>query len=210
LPDCGDDHRQIIRDIAERLDSHRKRQQHLHSNLTLTEMYNVLEKLRMGVEFIDEDRAAYETGLVGILRELHDELDRAVLEAYGWAPNLTTEQILEHVVVLNAQRRSEEASGLIRWLRPEFQASNAAPFQAALGGLLPAELPAATRRKQLWPASLTDQFRAIKDALRSTPFQTRQQIASGFKPASHTRIAEILETLTALGQTRKVEDKYLL
>jgi hypothetical protein len=149
-------------------------------------------------------------GLIGILREIHDELDEAVFAAYGWSLNLSTEQILANVVALNAERRTEEASGIIRWLRPEFQAPNAPAMQQTLGGLVPIEAPAATRRKQPWPATLTDQFRVIKDALRATPFQTPQQIASGFKPASRTRVQEILQTLTALGQTRQVEDRYLL
>ena len=63
------------------------------------------------------------------------------------------------------------------------------------------------RRKPSWPAALPEQVRAVKDVLRATPLQTVQQIATGFKPASRTRIAEILETLTALGQTRQVEDR---
>ncbi|MEO6754697.1 MAG: DNA methyltransferase, partial [Chthoniobacteraceae bacterium] len=37
-----------IRDLAERLDAHRKRQQAQHPKLTLTDCYNVLEKLRAG------------------------------------------------------------------------------------------------------------------------------------------------------------------
>lgn len=36
----------FIRDLGERLDAHRKRQQELHPGLTLTGMYNVLVKLR--------------------------------------------------------------------------------------------------------------------------------------------------------------------
>jgi hypothetical protein len=152
----------------------------------------------------------YEMGLIGILRQIHDELDEAVFAAYGWSPNLSTEQILANVVALNAERRTEEASGIVRWLRPEFQAPNAPAIQQTLGGLVPVEAPAAARRKQPWPATLTDQFRVIKDALRATPFQTPQQIASGFKPASRTRVQEILQTLTALGQTRQVDDRYLL
>jgi hypothetical protein len=210
FPECDDSQKQLIRDIAERLDAHRKRQQQLDSNLTLTDMYNVLDKLRAGADLTKEEHSLYEAGLIGILRELHEELDSAVLRAYGWTVDLTTEQILEHVVALNTQRRAEEGSGLVRWLRPEFQAPNAAPIQAALEGLLPDEVPATVRRKQPWPATLTDQVRAIKDSLRAMPFQSPQQIASGFKPASRTRVSEILETLTALGQTRKVEDKYLL
>ena len=35
-----------IGDLAEQLDTHRKRQQEQHPGLTMTGMYNVLEKLR--------------------------------------------------------------------------------------------------------------------------------------------------------------------
>jgi hypothetical protein len=210
FPDCSGSAKQIIREEAERLDAHRKRQQELHPALTLTDMYNVLEKLRANEELTVEDHTIYEMGLIGILRQIYDELDEAVFAAYGWPPNLSTEQILVKIVALNAERRTEEASGVVRWLRPEFQAPNAPTMQQTLGGLVPIDVPAAVRRKQPWPATLTDQFRVIKDALRATPFQTPQQIASGFKPASRTRVQEILQTLTALGQTRQVEDKYLL
>jgi hypothetical protein len=177
-------------------------------------MYNVLEKLRAGPNPISaltaEDRAIYDAGLVGILREIHDELDAAVSAAYGWPADLTDEEILGNVVALNAQRIAEERSGIVRWLRPEYQAPNELLVQTALAGMAPVEGPAATRRKQPWPASLPDQVRAIKDALRAEPMQNVQQIAAGFKPASRTRVSEILETLTALGQTRQVDDRYSL
>ncbi len=80
-------------------------------------------------------------GLIGILRELHDDLDRAVFDAYGWPHNLTTEQILERVVALNAERRAEEGSGLIRWLRPDFQAPNAVATTPHPGWTLPTKPP---------------------------------------------------------------------
>jgi len=95
-------------------------------------------------------------------------------------------------------------------LRHEYQAPNELLVQTALAGIVPVEGPAATRRKQPWPANLPDQVRAVKDALRAEPMQNVQQIAAGFKPASRTRVAEILETLTALGQTRQVDDRYSL
>jgi hypothetical protein len=210
FPDADEIQKQTIRGIAERLDAHRKRQQQLHPTVTLTEMYNVLEKLRANEELTIEDYATYEMGLIGILRQFHDELDEAVFAAYGWSSHLSIQQILANIVALNAERRAEEASGIIRWLRPDFQAPNAPATQPTLGGFVPAEAPAVTRRKQPWPTTLTDQFRVIKDALRATPFQTPQQIANGFKPASRTRVQEILQTLTALGQTRQVDDRYLL
>lgn len=210
FPNCTDAQKETIRGVAERLDAHRKRQQELSPDLTLTEMYNVLEKLRGGEKLTAEDHAIYGAGLVGILRELHDELDAAVFAAYGWPADLIDEEILGNVVSLNAQRIAEERSGVIRWLRAEYQAPNELLVQTALAGIVPVEGPAATPRKQPWPANLPDQVRAVKDALRASPLQSVQEIAAGFKPASRTRVAEILDTLTALGQTLQIEDRYRL
>jgi hypothetical protein len=210
FPNCSDAQKETIRGIAERLDAHRKRQQALNSDLTLTQMYNVLDAVRSGKDLTAEERAIYDCGLVGVLRELHDELDAAIFAAYGWPADLTDEEILGNVVALNAQRSAEERAGIVRWLRPEFQAPNELLVQTTLAGMAPVEVPAPARRKQPWPATLPDQVRAVKDALRATPSQNVQQIAAAFKPASRTRVAEILETLTALGQTRQVGDRYSL
>src|SRR5690606_2906434 len=80
FPDSSDD----VRCLAERLDTHRKRQQAQHPGLTLTGMYNVLEKLRSGESLTSRERTIHEQGLVSVLRQIHDELDEAVLRAYGW------------------------------------------------------------------------------------------------------------------------------
>jgi hypothetical protein len=74
-----------IRDLAEQLDAHRKHQQALHPDLTLTGMYNVLEKLKSGEPLNAKEKVIHEHGLVAVLKSLHDELDRAVLDAYGWS-----------------------------------------------------------------------------------------------------------------------------
>lgn len=58
---------------------------------------------------------------MSVLKQIHDELDAAVFDAYGWPVTLTDEEILERLVALNAERAAEEARGLIRWLRPDFQ-----------------------------------------------------------------------------------------
>lgn len=134
-----------IRSLAEQLDAHRKRQQAAHPGLTLTGMYNVLEKLRSGEPLTAKERTIHEQGLVSVLRQLHDELDEAVLHAYSWGdlvPQLRIahgndappegqgrddgkrafdEVILERLVALNAERAALEARGEIHWLRPEFQ-----------------------------------------------------------------------------------------
>jgi len=137
-----------IRDLAEQLDAHRKRQQAQHADLTLTGMYNVLEKLKTGETLNAKEIMIHEHGLVAVLKTLHDELDRAVLDAYGWSDlvlllevvngnaspggggtpatrddckRALDEALLERLVALNAERFAEEQRGLIRWLRPEFQ-----------------------------------------------------------------------------------------
>jgi hypothetical protein len=119
--------KQLIRDLGERLDSHRKRQQEQHPELTLTGLYNVLEKLRAGDSLNAKEKTLHDQGLVTLLRQIHDELDAAVLEAYGWADlhPLTPErepELLTRLVALNHARAAEEKTGHIRWLRPDYQA----------------------------------------------------------------------------------------
>jgi hypothetical protein len=48
-------------------------------------MYNVLEKLKTGEALNAKEKVIHEHGLVAVLKTLHDELDRAVLDAYGWS-----------------------------------------------------------------------------------------------------------------------------
>lgn len=137
--------------IGEAIDAHRKRQQAAHPGLTLTGMYNVLEQLRRGVALNPKEKLIHEQGLVSVLASLHDELDTAVLDAYGWgdlAPALVGRpggtlpypeadeaqqqaeaELLTRLVALNVERAAEEARGLIRWLRPAFQ--NPAAARAA-------------------------------------------------------------------------------
>jgi hypothetical protein len=73
-----------LRQRGEQLETHRKRRQQQHPGLTMTGMYNVLEKLRREEPLTDKDKEIHEQGLVSVLRELHDDLDRAVFEACGW------------------------------------------------------------------------------------------------------------------------------
>ena len=74
-----------------------------------------------GETLTDKVKTIHERGLVSVLKQIHDELDAAVFDAYGWPVTLTDEEILERLVALNAERAAEEARGLIRWLRPDFQ-----------------------------------------------------------------------------------------
>ena len=98
VPAATDAQQARIRCLAEQLDAHRKRQQAQHPKLALTDMYNVLEKLRAGEPLTARDKTVHEQGLVSVLREIHDEFDAAVFDAYGWPVTLTDEEILARLV----------------------------------------------------------------------------------------------------------------
>ena len=45
---------------------------------------NVLEKLHTGEALNAKDRETHDKGLISVLKQLHDNLDATVIEAYGW------------------------------------------------------------------------------------------------------------------------------
>ncbi|MHB1101283.1 MAG: hypothetical protein ACYC0C_00605 [Devosia sp.] len=49
-------------------------------------------------------------GLILVLKDYHDELDAAVSRAYGWPRDLSEQEILERLVVLNEERAEAVAS----------------------------------------------------------------------------------------------------
>ncbi|RWX76084.1 class I SAM-dependent DNA methyltransferase [Neorhizobium lilium] len=124
FPAATDAQKHAIGAIAEELDAHRKRVLADHDHLTLTGLYNVLERLKSGVKPADlneKERRIFDDGLVLILKELHEKLDVAVADAYGWPVDLPEEEVLVNLVVLNRERAREEKRGLVRWLRPDYQ-----------------------------------------------------------------------------------------
>jgi hypothetical protein len=122
FPNPTPEKKQKIRELADRLDSHRKQVQSAHPEITITGMYNLLEKLRAGQEFTEADRAYNNKALVSTLQQIHDQLDQAVFTAYGWQDLWAAQQtalrqaqgtahinetILERLVALNAERAAE-------------------------------------------------------------------------------------------------------
>jgi len=124
FPAATDEQKQVIGAIAVDLDAHRKRVLDAQPQLTLTGLYNVLERLKAGATPDDlgsKERRTFDDGLVLILKELHEKLDAAVAEAYGWPVDLPEEEVLARLVTLNRERVKEEKRGLVRWLRPDYQ-----------------------------------------------------------------------------------------
>jgi hypothetical protein len=208
--------------LAERIDAHRKQQQALHSELTLTGMYNVLEKLRAGDDLNDKERVINQHGLVSTLLEDHDKLDRAVFKAYGWPdlesklvgrPGATTplpdkptdqveaeEQLLMRLVALNKQRAVEEVQGKVRWLRPAYQAPDSTQVGVDLitekDEVRKTTAPAA-KGKVVFPKSLPEQLKVLRETLAERP-HTVESLAELFKRKPRKSVEEGLLSLAAL------------
>ena len=109
--------------LADELDATRKVALSEAADLTLTDLYNLVEAMRAGRELMPAERDAAMRGRAGIVRKLHDDLDAAVAEAYGWPADLPPAEIVARLVALNAERAAEEAAEHVRWLRPDYQAA---------------------------------------------------------------------------------------
>lgn len=288
---------QRIRSLGEQLDGHRKRQQALHPDLTMTGMYNVLEKLRAAdhlgregtpevregtrevregtpevregtpevreatpeireatpevreatlevregtsevanlqekpssgtsrprsvVALTAKERLIHEQGLVSVLKQIHDDLDAAVFEAYGWPHGLDDEEILQRLVDLNHERAAEETRGKIRWRRPDFQnpAGKQATQQELIEGATKKGKPksgtagpasSGTPKKQPWPGSLPERITAVRSVLtqHAAPADVTDinaRFSGGRNRAAS--IAELLDTLVTVGQARQLDD----
>ncbi len=185
--------------LAEELDALRKARLAAHPHLTLTGLYNVLAAIRAGQTLTDAERDVLDAGHVEILRHLHDRLDATVADAYDWPADLPAAAIVERVVALNREREAEEATGVVRWLRPAFQA--------------PAEVAQAARKEQLamavdadaalpaWPRAPEAQFVALRATLSRTP-AAPADLARRFRGARPAKLGPMLKTLAALGQAQ--------
>jgi hypothetical protein len=205
FPACTDALTTRIRALGESLDAHRKRQQALHADLTITGMYNVLEKLRSGEALTAKEKVIHEHGLVSVLKQIHDDLDAAVFDAYGWPHDLTDEQILERLVALNAERAEEERNGLVRWLRPDFQnpGGTKAAKQAEMAGMDLDEEAAndgAAAAAASWPKKLGEQVAAVRGLVgKSGGEWTAAQGAKAFKGAKGKDVGDVMDALVAVG-----------
>ncbi len=208
FPIATDDQKRAIGTIAEQLDAHRKRVLADHAHLTLTGLYNVMERLKAGARPDDLDtkeRRIFDDGLVLILKELHEKLDAAVAEAYGWSADLAEEEVLARLVALNRERAKEEKRGLVRWLRPEYQIprfgsakEKAEQLEADLGEAVSAK----AGPRPSFPADERDQTPAVLHQLMSAeePLEATA-IAGRFRQGQKVRksVEAVLASLHRMG-----------
>ena len=206
----------------------------------MTALYNVLERVRelaAGADVAplgESERDVYDAGLVGVLGELHDEIDRAVLRAYGWddlidplvgkpgatcpSPHKSADQeaaeqtLLSRLVALNQTRRAEEQQGTVRWLRPDYQLPKLR-HKLPQGTQLetPGLEPVAADSQPSWPRDDLQQIRVVHQVLERadspvTPEAVARTFAGKLSAKRKQRVDEVLQTLTATGAARTPED----
>ncbi|MFC3579985.1 class I SAM-dependent DNA methyltransferase [Sphingomonas hylomeconis] len=215
FPDATPEQRTIIGDLAEELDATRKEVLAEHTDLTLTGLYNLREKLRQHGPFTPVEQDQRRRGRVDIIAQLHDRIDDAVADAYGWPRDLSDEAIVTRLVALNAERHAEEKAGKVRWLRPDYQlpragvtvlAPKAQPEQ------IEALLPAAATRKPAFPRDAIGQTAAVLADLRGGAGLTSAEIARRYAQGlrSEPRIAATLAALVRLGHVAAEGDRFTL
>jgi hypothetical protein len=203
FPHITDVYKTRIRELAEQLDTHRKRQQEQYPTLTITDLYNIVEKLRSGKTLNDKEQIINQQALASVVLSLHKQLDVAVAQAYGWPENLSDSEILARLVSLNHERSAEEQAGYIRYLRPDYQA----PGQQ-LGLNLPALKPVEAKHSEIdgpkdWPKELAQQMQAIRDVVQqSNQPLSHTQVAALFRRVRPEKVQPLLDTLTALSLLR--------
>jgi hypothetical protein len=200
--------RATIAGLAEQIDAHRKKALARGEKLGMTILYNVLDRLRSGESLTEAEREVHELAACGTLRDLHDELDRAVAKAYGWTWPEKPAVILERLVTLHDLRSQEERVGKVRWLRPEYQSvrfreqteAERAVLDAKEGSSFAVTAPLA---RVPWPGDAISQITALS-ALVATRTITVDEVMSHFSGARRELVVRHLETLAILGEVTLV------
>jgi hypothetical protein len=176
------------------------------NKVSMTIMYNVVDRPRSGEALTKAEREVHDLAACGTLRDLHDDLDRAVAEAYGWSWPETPAVILDRLVTLHDRRIEEEAAGTVRWLRPEYQIPR-------FGKATQTETPepeaddgsavAAPVARVPWPTDAIGQITALS-ALAATRAIGVEEVMSHFLGARRDLATRHLETLAILGELHLV------
>ena len=234
---AGSEQERTLDYLGNRLDSFRKERLAEHDFLTMTALYNVLDRVRAlengcgNPALSDKEQDIHEAGLVSVLKEIHDDIDRATFEAYGWAdlapalvgrpgattpsPHKTQEQeeaeveVLARLVALNRERAEDEQRGIVHWLRPDYQIPKLG--HKAKGAQVEADLapPEAAAGKPAWPREELARIRALRAMLeRAAAPAGAAMLSAAFKGKNSAgrrkAVEKALETLAAAGAVQEV------
>lgn len=213
-------HAELAR-AGEALDAFRRARLAEHPDMTLTQLYNALEAHRAGRtpdgegerRMSDDEARDFRRGSVLALADLHAEIDRLTLDAYGLPADADDTAVLAHLVALNAARAAEEATGDIKWLRPAYQIPRFAPRRVAgaqTGRLIDDPVASAGRIK--WPSEDRSRLMLIRGALsESVGPQPVEAVAARFAGRKVApEVARLLSALERDGQVRRSPAGYAL
>ena len=208
FPAADDLQKQRIRVVAEDLDAHRKRVLADHPHSDPDGLYNVLEKLQRGRHRTPRTRRPpiFDDGLVLILKDLHDKLDAAVADAYGWPVDLSDDEFSPASSRSTRSGRKEEARGIIRWLRPDYQIprfgspKEKAELDLVGGGMATRRRTGRSQSRPSLPKNL-GRTAAVMSALASAPGRCTPTPSPDLQagPQSRAKVTTVLAALALVG-----------
>ncbi len=218
FPELSTQQASQLDDLGETLDRLRNLQILAHEGLTITGLYNIVERLRAIRTDPNEpplsaaERAIHDAGLASRILEIHDHIDAAVIRAYGWEAEVSPEDMFKRLVDLNATRATEEASGEIKWLRPDYQTVRAtAPVEEE--GELDLVVAPEEEERANFPSNAIERAGAIMAVLaRAEGGMSVEDIAGRFAQGLRARqpITSILSSLARTGAIGVTEGQYYL
>jgi hypothetical protein len=209
FPDPSDALKGQLGALGDELDSARKEVRAAHVDLTLTGLYNLLEKVKAGDPLSFAEQDVKQRGRVLVLKEIHDQIDALTNEAYGWPGDLSDEEIVERLIALNADRAREESAGIVRWLRPEYQISRYAKGAMAREGDLDLieTVVDIDRGLPVFPSNRLEQPLAVEAMLAAAALpMDAAGLARGFRRGGKRIERRISETLITLSRYGRVVD----
>jgi hypothetical protein len=169
-------------------------------------------------------------------KSVHDDIDRATFEAYGWQdlgarligrPGATVpsvhkaedqeqaeEELLSRLVALNLERQEEEKRGHVRWLRPDYQIAKLGAKVAKPHGEEQLEADVgiiSVEAKPKWPSDVHEQIRIVRLELAKAPAPAApDEIALYFDGRNTSgrkeRVRQALDTLVSTGGVRLTDE----
>jgi hypothetical protein len=209
FPDTPAIAKRRIAKLAEELDALRKSALAKNADITLTALYNILEEIKGGLWLSEKSQEIKERGHVLILKDLHEQIDALVSEAYGWPLDISDNDILAELAALNKERTGEESRGLIRWLRPTYQIDKLGALAHRADKVQEISVGVRSRAKHNFPQAPKDQAGQVLQMLkRSVKPLTAEEIAATFKDGDKilVDVKDILQSFSRLGDASSFDN----
>jgi len=203
FPELTSDQAAELAALGEELDATRARVMTDHPALTMTGLYNARARLGEPTPLSEAERHLHDIGRIGILDHLHRRIDGVTAQAYGWSGDLTDAEMAARLARLNRDRVGEEAQGVVRFVRPDFQAGR---VQVERGPVqTEAVLVAATSRPRL-PVEPGPLASALLSSLRRSGVPMRPDaLAAVFDGGGLRKTRTIEHTLAVLAVSGAVQ-----